>query len=103
MLGRVIVLSAVFLLVISSLAIADAPTHESRIVITGSSQEVYDYQVRVVVPYQPQMQPDFRDIRFVDDAGAPLDHWLESHDPGSEARYWVRLPPDRILGKASLS
>jgi len=38
-----------------------------------------DFQVKVTVPYEPSMQPDLRDIRFVDSDGSTvLNYWIES-------------------------
>jgi hypothetical protein len=49
-------------------------------------------QAPVTIPWQPGMQPDFRDIRFSDIRGAPLNYWIESQTAGTTALVWVKLP-----------
>jgi hypothetical protein len=58
---------------------------------TGSAQT--DYQVRVDVTYDADMQPDFDDIRFVDsDDATPLAYCSESVINSSSAIFWVNIP-----------
>ena len=51
-----------------------------------------DVQVRLQVPYATGMATDFSDLRFADQAGNPVDYWVESQTDGSEAFVWLRLP-----------
>ncbi len=53
------------------------------IVITNNGGELTDYQVRVNLPYKPEMQSDFDDVRFTDsDTTTPIPYWKESYDAG---------------------
>ncbi|MCK4415247.1 MAG: DUF2341 domain-containing protein [Candidatus Eisenbacteria sp.] len=65
---------------------------ERPITIAGSDMDILDYQVRVVLSYDPDMKTDFGDLRFFAATGEPLDYWLESYDPGVEARLLVWVP-----------
>ena len=50
------------------------------------------YLGTIVLSYLPGMRADFRDIRFSDLAGTPLDHYRESYTSFSSARFWIKLP-----------
>jgi hypothetical protein len=57
---------------------------------TGSAQT--DYQVRVDVTYDSDMQADFDDIRFVDsDDATPLAYCSESYIDSASAVFWVNI------------
>jgi hypothetical protein len=49
-----------------------------------------DYQVKVTVPFDTDMQPDFDDIRFVDTA--ELSYWRNSYTSSGSATFWVKVP-----------
>ncbi|EKD42027.1 MAG: fibronectin, type III protein, partial [uncultured bacterium] len=52
-----------------------------------------NYQVKVTLTYDADMQADFDDIRFVDTDGTTLlDYWLESKTDSSTATFWVEIP-----------
>jgi photosystem II stability/assembly factor-like uncharacterized protein len=58
-----------------------------------SSQDVTDYQVRIVVDFVTgKMKLDFSDIRFRDGAGSDLPFWIEAQTPGVSAIVWVKVP-----------
>jgi hypothetical protein len=89
----------------SSLNITDAITIEAwmkpivdglrkkPITITGSGSQETNYQVKVDVTYDSDMQADFDDIRFADSDGATeIDHWRESYTPSTSAVFWVEVP-----------
>ncbi|MFA5296278.1 MAG: DUF2341 domain-containing protein [Methanoregulaceae archaeon] len=58
-----------------------------------SSSELTNYQIKVVVAYDSDMQADFDDIRFTSSNGATeLSYWLESKTNGSTATFWVKVP-----------
>lgn len=60
---------------------------------TGNSSTLANYQVKVIVTYDADMQPDFDDIRFTDTNGTTLlDYWLESKSDSSTATFWVEVP-----------
>lgn len=63
------------------------------ITIYGSSSNLTDYQVKVVVNYDSDMQPDFDDLRFKDnDEFTVLSYWVENYNVGENAIVWVRVP-----------
>jgi hypothetical protein len=63
------------------------------ITINNGGSELTDYQVKVILPYKPEMQPDFNDIRFTDsDATTELSYWRESYTASSSAVFWVKVP-----------
>ncbi|MBP7831231.1 MAG: DUF2341 domain-containing protein, partial [Kiritimatiellae bacterium] len=51
-----------------------------------------DYQVRLAVAHDTDMQSDFDDLRFEDAAGDPLAFWVEQYEAGVSADVWVRVP-----------
>jgi len=58
-----------------------------------SSSELTNYQVKIVVAYDSDMQADFDDIRFTSSNGATeLSYWLESKTNSSTATFWVKVP-----------
>ncbi len=58
---------------------------------TGNASTLTNYQVKVAVTYDSDMQTDFDDIRFTNASGTLLDHWLESKTDGSTATFWVEV------------
>jgi|GEM_PF-6924421 len=61
----------------------------------NSSQNLINYQVRIVVPFeQGKMRPDFGDIRFKSGrrpTDPDLPYWLEYYD-SKQAIFWVKVP-----------
>jgi hypothetical protein len=63
------------------------------VTISNPGSGLTDYQVRVDVNYDADMQPDFDDIRFVDsDDSTELSHWRESYNASTSAIFWVKVP-----------
>jgi len=63
------------------------------IVLNNSGSALSDYQVKVDLIYDNQMQPDFDDIRFVDsDGSTQLFCWLDDYTASTSATFWVRVP-----------
>lgn len=59
----------------------------------NTESELTDYQVLVNVTHDPEMQPDFDDIRFTDiDGATSISHWMESYTESASAKFWVRVP-----------
>ncbi|MEM9336469.1 MAG: DUF2341 domain-containing protein [Patescibacteria group bacterium] len=49
--------------------------------------------VKMVVPYDADMQTDFDDLRFTDSSGVTeIDHWQERFSTGVSADVWVEVP-----------
>ncbi len=68
-------------------------SRRQAVTISNSGGMLVDYQVRVVVNYDADMQPDFDDVRFVDsDNLTELSYWRESYTTGSSATFWVKVP-----------
>jgi len=60
---------------------------------SNNSDTLSDYQVQVIVPYDPAMQTDFDDIRFADADGTTLlNYYRESYTSASTASFWVKVP-----------
>ena len=69
-------------------------TKRKTITVTGSSAGAQtNYQVKITVPYDSDMQADFDDVRFASSDGITLlDYWLESKTNSSTADFWVEVP-----------
>jgi len=68
-------------------------TRRAPITISNTGSGLTDYQVKVDVTYDADMQPDFDDIRFVDSDGSTLlSHWRESYIASTSATFWVKVP-----------
>jgi len=62
-----------------------------------------NFQVKVTVTYDSDMQPDFDDIRFTDDDGTTLlSYWRESYTASTSAVFWVKVPSIRGFGTATV-
>lgn len=65
-------------------------SNRKKATIANSAGALTNYQVKVTIPYQRQMQPDFDDIRFTAaDGKTPLDFWCESKTDSTTAIFWV--------------
>jgi len=70
------------------------------VTVSNPGSGLTDYQVRVDVNYDVDMQPDFDDIRFVDsDDSSELSHWRESYTASTSAIFWVKVPSIPSSGK----
>jgi hypothetical protein len=68
-------------------------SRRAPVTISNPGSGLTDYQVRVDVTYDADMQPDFDDIRFVDsDDSSELSHWRESYTASTSAIFWVKVP-----------
>ena len=53
---------------------------------------ITDYQIKVVVPWNSNMQADFDDIRFTsNDGSTELSYWMESKTDSTTATFWVKV------------
>ncbi|OQB08484.1 MAG: hypothetical protein BWY21_01252 [Parcubacteria group bacterium ADurb.Bin216] len=59
------------------------------ITITASSA-LTDYQVKMIVPYDSDMQPNFDDLRFATADGTVLPYWIEQKTDSISAIVWVK-------------
>jgi len=63
------------------------------ITLNNSGPALTDYQVKVGVTYDSDMQADFDDIRFrASDGTTELNYWLESKTDSTSATFWVNVP-----------
>ena len=69
-------------------------TKRKGITINGiSGGTLTSYQLKITVPYDPDMQTDFKDIVFTSfDGTSPLDFWLETKTDGQVANFYVNVP-----------
>jgi Tol biopolymer transport system component len=68
-------------------------SHRAEITITEKSgATLTDYQVKIPVTYNPSMQPNFGDIRFVNsDNTYEISYWMYNMTSTS-ADFWVKVP-----------
>lgn len=58
-----------------------------------SGAALADYQIKVNVTYDADMNPDFSDLRFTtDDKTTEIPYWLESKVDSTSAVVWVKVP-----------
>jgi type II secretory pathway pseudopilin PulG len=55
-----------------------------------SSANLTDYQVKLTVPYDSDMQADFDDLRFANSDDTVLPYWIESKVNSSSAVVWIK-------------
>jgi hypothetical protein len=69
-------------------------TRLKQITITNNAGEVlYDYALRLLIPYDADMRSDYGDIRFKHDSSGDVtcNYWVETSD-ASSATVWVKIP-----------
>ena len=63
------------------------------IILSNTGSELTDYSVKITLPYDSDMQPDFDDIRFTSsDCITLISHWRESYVDSDYAVFWVKVP-----------
>ncbi len=68
-----------------------------------SGASLLSYQVKIHVPYNGNMNPDFSDIRFVsDDNQTELSYWRQSFVDSTEAYFWVKVRSIPASGTADI-
>ena len=70
------------------------PGYAKRQPITiNSASALTDYQVKLTIAYDSDMQPDFDDLCFTSaDGTTELSYWLESKTDSTTAIVWVKVP-----------
>ena len=71
------------------------------VTITNSGSGQTDYQVRLPITYDSDMQADFDDLRFANASGTALDYWLETKTDNTSAIVWVEV--DTVAGASDTS
>jgi len=76
-------------------------TRRKPITITNNSgNTLTNYQIKLTVSYDSDMQPDFDDLRFTNSDGmTQLNYWIESYTASSSATVWLKIPSLPISGK----
>lgn len=59
---------------------------------TLGESNLTDYQAKLNITFSLAMEPDFRDLRFVDNTNSLLPYWIDSEADGSYATLYVRVP-----------
>ena len=59
---------------------------------TGGTSTPLDYQVKLNITHESEMQADFGDIRFNTKTGAYIDYWIEDYVVSTTATVWIKLP-----------
>ena len=58
-----------------------------------SGASLTNFQMKIVVEYDSDMQSDFGDLRFTDSGGTTtLDYWIESYISSASSTVWVKIP-----------
>ncbi|MFA6028048.1 MAG: DUF2341 domain-containing protein [Patescibacteria group bacterium] len=74
-------------------ALADWNYRQSYSIVNNTASELTNYQVKITLPYDSDMQADFDDIRFTSSDGTTLlDYWLDNKTDSSLAYFWVEVP-----------
>jgi len=69
-------------------------SRRAPVTISNSGSALTDYQVRVDVTYDADMQSNFDDVRFTDSNGITLlSYWRESYTVNTSAVFWVKVSP----------
>ncbi len=65
----------------------------SPITISNPGNTLTNYQIKLNLNYDSDMQNDFDDLRFVEsDHSTLLSHWVENKNPGNQATIWIKIP-----------
>ncbi|MCA9378789.1 DUF2341 domain-containing protein, partial [Candidatus Dojkabacteria bacterium] len=67
-------------------------TRRSLVTVSNSDTGQTDYQVRLQVSYDADMQADFSDLRFTNVSGTSISYWLQSYTASTSAVVWVKVP-----------
>lgn len=61
------------------------------VTITNSGSLQTNYQVRLSITYDSDMQTDFDDLRFTNSSGDELDYWIEKKVNNTSSVVWVEI------------
>jgi hypothetical protein len=75
-----------------------------RIRLTDTSgTSTVNYQAKVVITYDSDMQSNFGDLRFTDSSGTTtLNYWIESYVSSATSTVWVKIPSMPANGNADI-
>ncbi|NOQ56065.1 MAG: DUF2341 domain-containing protein, partial [Nanohaloarchaea archaeon] len=67
-------------------------TKKKSITVNGSDDsDLTNYQIKVDLDYDSDMQTDFDDLRFYDATGTLQNHWIEKYTASTNATVWVKI------------
>lgn len=67
--------------------------YKGIVILKYTTSSLTDYQVKVTVPYDSNMNTDFSDVRFTSSDGSTLlSYWREKYTSSSTATFWVKVP-----------
>ncbi len=66
--------------------------NKQEVVINNLNDEINDYSLLLLVPYQEDMNPDFSDLRFVSDDNSELGYYFKNIVNSTSALVWVKVP-----------
>lgn len=69
----------------------NAWSRRTAITVTNSGAIQSNYQIRLSITYDGDMQADFDDIRFTNSVGTLLDYWLDTKVDSTSAVVWVEV------------
>jgi uncharacterized repeat protein (TIGR01451 family) len=61
------------------------------VTINNTGGPLTDYQVKLIIDHDNDMQPNYEDLRFIDSDGNELSYWIED-DTADPATVWVKVP-----------
>lgn len=68
-------------------------TRRKKITIsTNGTSSPANYQVKLTITYDSDMNSDFSDIRFNTKTGSYIDYWLEFYTASTTAQVWIEFP-----------
>jgi len=76
-----------------------------QVIIDNSTnaKALVNYQIKLKVPYDLDMNADFSDLRFTQADGiTDIDYWIHEYTPSSEAIIWVEVPSIPALSTANI-
>ncbi|MCA9382637.1 DUF2341 domain-containing protein, partial [Candidatus Dojkabacteria bacterium] len=75
-------------------------SRRKSIEITNTEAEQTDYQVKIPVTYDSDMQADFEDLRFAKTDGTPISYWLQDTTDSTNTTAWVKI--DTLTAASSI-
>lgn len=67
-------------------------SRRKAITITNSGSAQTNYQVKLSITYDSDMQSDFDDLRFSTTDGTNVDYWIQTKTDSNSATIWVEIP-----------
>ena len=69
------------------------PRRQPVSILNNGTTTLTNQQVKLIIPYDSDMQTDFDDLRFTDSSGtSTISYWLESYIASASSTVWVKVP-----------